>query len=245
MQELDNRISELQHEIAALPKNISHIEKALESHNRRLEADRAAVAANQRERKQIEGEIQVQEQKISKLKGQMLEAKTNEQYTAFKHEIEYCENAIRMYEDRILERMGESERLEQNVKAAEGALARERHQVEAEKKVAQERTAQSRQRLDEAKKRRAELVSAVAPAVYRDYERIKKTRKGVGVAEVTDGSCSACHMTARLQFMRDLRRGDEIMHCESCGRILFYNPPVETDEAGPSTEEAHPIETAQ
>ena len=38
------------------------------------------LAANQKERKKCESDIPVQEQKISKLKDQMLSAKTNEQY---------------------------------------------------------------------------------------------------------------------------------------------------------------------
>jgi len=78
LQEIDNRLAELAREIASLPKHIAEIEKKLLSHERKLEADRAAVAANQKERKRCEGEIQVQEQKISKLKDQMLQAKTNE-----------------------------------------------------------------------------------------------------------------------------------------------------------------------
>lgn len=243
LQDLDTRIRELQHEVAALPKHIAQIEKTLDSHIRRLEAGRAALAANQRERKELEGKIQEQEQKASRLKNQMLEAKTNEQYTAFKHEIEYCENEIRRHEDRILDRMGESEPLEQNLKAAEAALTKEKQQVEAEKTVTRERTAADRQQLDELQKRRAEVKGAVSPPVYSAYEALRRTRKGIAVAEALDGLCTACHMTMRLQFLQDLRRQDGVMFCESCGRILYYNPPVEVDEAGPSSEETHPIET--
>src|SRR5271170_3037208 len=83
LQSLDQKIAALEKEVAALPKHIATIEKALESHNRKLEADRAALTANLKDRKRLEGDIQVHEQKISKLKGQMLEAKTNEQYKAF------------------------------------------------------------------------------------------------------------------------------------------------------------------
>ena len=86
LQDLDNRIRDLQAEITSLPKHIALIERTLESHVRRLEADRAALVANQRERKRYEGEIQAQEQKISKLKDQMLQAKSNEQYAAFRRE---------------------------------------------------------------------------------------------------------------------------------------------------------------
>ena len=130
LQEIDNRLVDLTREITALPKHIAEIEKKLVSHERKLEADRAALTANQKERKKCEGDIQVQEQKISKLKDQMLQAKTNEQYRAFQHEIEFCEKEIRRFEDRILELMGESEPLDKNVKAAEGALKAERQQLE-------------------------------------------------------------------------------------------------------------------
>ncbi len=71
----------------------------------------------------------MQEQKISKLKGQMMEAKNNEQYTAFQHEIEFCQSEIRRFEDRILKLMTESEPLEKNVKAAESNWQKRRSRL--------------------------------------------------------------------------------------------------------------------
>ena len=79
LQDIDNRLADLSREISALPKHIAEIAKTLGAHERKLEADRAALSANQKERKKCEGDIQVQEQKISKLKDQMLLAKTNDQ----------------------------------------------------------------------------------------------------------------------------------------------------------------------
>src|SRR6266849_10778086 len=126
LQSLDLRIAELEREVATLPKHIAQIEKALDSHLRRLEADRAALAGNQKERRGLEDDDKVENQKISKLKDQMLGAKTNEQYRAFQHEIEYIEKEIRTAEDRILELMTQSEPLEANVKKAEAALKEEK-----------------------------------------------------------------------------------------------------------------------
>jgi predicted nucleic acid-binding Zn-ribbon protein len=231
LQDLDSRIRELQREIATLPKHIAEIEKTLESHVRKLEADRAALAANQRERKQLDGEIQDQERKISKLRDQMMGSKiTNEQYRAFQKEIEYCQKEIRKAEDRILSLMEESEPLERNLKAAEAALAEEKLKVGEETQAARARTAQDQKLLDELLAERHSVVEELTPSVYSAYERIRVKRRGVAVAEAVDGRCSACHLAMRPQFFQDLRCTDEVMYCESCGRILFYNPPVSFED---------------
>jgi len=241
LQEIDNRLAELAREIAALPKHIAEIEKRLVTHERKLEADRAALAANQKERKKCDTDIQSQEQKISKLKDQMLQVKTNEQYRAFQSEIEFCQKEIRRFEDRILELMTESEPLEKNVKAAELALKVEKAEVEAEKTKARERTAVDEASAAELQKERAEIVAGVTPATYKNYERVRKGRRGVAVAEALDGRCTACNMAMRLQFFQDLKKGDQIMSCESCQRILYYNPPVAiedlTGEAAPAVQQ--------
>jgi len=226
LQSLDMRIAELEREIATLPKHIAQIEKALDSHLRRLEADRAALAANQKERKRLEDDAKVEAQKISKLKDQMLLAKTNEQYRAFQHEINFCEEAIRKSEDRILDLMAEAEPLDINVKKAEAALKEEKQQVDAEKARARERTAVDQKQLVEFQTERKALVAGVNPQMYRDYERIRKKWRGHAVAEATDGRCSACQIVLRPQFYQDLRNSSDVMFCESCGRILYYNPPV-------------------
>jgi predicted nucleic acid-binding Zn-ribbon protein len=235
LQILDDQVAALAKEIAALPKHIAEIEKKLESHTRRLEADRAAVSANQKERKKLEGDIQMQEQKISKLKDQMMSAKTNEQYHAFQHEISFCQQEIRRLEDRILELMTESEPLEKNVKTAEAALAVEKKEVEAEKATARERTAVDQKKTSELMGERAEITKSITPDVLSNYERIRKGRAGVAVAEVVEGRCTKCHISLRPQYLQDLKRGEAIMFCESCKRMLFYNPPQSFDELVPES----------
>jgi uncharacterized protein len=230
LQDIDNRVLELQREIATLPKHIAEIEKKLVAHERKLEADRAALAANQKDRKKAEGDIQIQEQKISKLKDQMLQAKTNDQYRAFQNEIEFCEKEIRKHEDRILELMAESDPLDKAVKAAESALKAEKQQVEAEKQQARERTGADQKVLQTLQAERAGIVKDIAPGVYRDYERVRKGRKGIALAEAVDGRCTACHMGLRPQYLLDLKQGDQILHCENCQRILYYNPPQSVEE---------------
>jgi len=230
IQSLDQRIGALDHEVAALPKHIAQIEKALDSHLRRLEADRSALLANQKERRRLEDDIKGHEQKISKLKDQTLQAKTNEQYRAFQSEIDFAAREIRKCEDRILDLMGQSEPLDTNVKKAEAALKEEQKHVEAEKARVRDRTAVDQKQLEQFKSERLEIVSKLKPQIYTVYERLRKKKKGAAAAEVVEGRCGACQISLRPQFFQDLRNGGEMMCCEMCGCILYYNPPVSFEQ---------------
>jgi predicted nucleic acid-binding Zn-ribbon protein len=227
LQALDRKIAALEAEIATLPKHIAEIEKRLEAHSRRLEADRSALTANQRERKKLEGDNQLHEQKISKLKEQMAAAKTNEHYKAFQNEIAYIEAEIRKSEDKILSLMEQSEPLDKNVKAAEVSLKAEQQQVEAAKLQARDRTAIDKKELSEQASERKTVAAQMESKLYTEYERVRKKTKNTPVADATDGRCNACHMALRPQFFQDLRRQDKIMFCESCSRILTYNPVID------------------
>jgi predicted nucleic acid-binding Zn-ribbon protein len=226
LQTLDNRAAELQKEIDSLPKQVADIERKLEVHTRKVEVDRNVMNGNQKERKLLEDDIKVQEQKMSKLRDQMTQAKTNDQYRAFQNEITYCETAIRKAEDRILELMGEAEPLEKNVKAAEVALKEERAKVEAEKDRARQRTAEDKEFLRQASEERKNVAATIPAPTLAHYERIRKRWRGVAIADATDGRCAACQMKLRPQYFQELRHADKLYFCESCGRILYYNPPV-------------------
>ncbi len=226
LQSLDDRAAALQKEIAALPKHVAEIERKLESHIRKLESDRAALAASQKKRKGLEDDIKTWEAKISKLKGQMLEAKTNEQYRAFQNEIEYAEKAISDAETEILVQMETSEPLEKAVKASEAALGEEKKVVAREQESARSRTAENQDALKKVMAERAELAKGIEARVLGMYERARKRWHTSGVSDATSGRCEACHIALRPQYFQELKHGERVMTCESCARILYYNPPV-------------------
>ena len=225
LQILDDRCMLLAKEIAMLPKHVAEIEKKLEAGQRRLAADRVALGANQTDRKRLEGEIQTNEAKISKLKAQMMDAKTNDQYRAFQHEIDFCTQEIAKHEDRILVLMTDSEPLDKKVKAEEILLATEKKQVEADKAGARERSAADKKEIDGLMAERSVIVKEMTPGLAAEYERIRKGRAGVAIAEVIQGRCSKCNIQLRPQFLQEVKRGDAVMVCESCKRMLFWNPP--------------------
>jgi predicted nucleic acid-binding Zn-ribbon protein len=52
----------------------------------------------------------------------------------------------------------------------------------------------------------------------------------VAIAEVVQGRCSKCNMQLRPQFLQELKRGDSVMICESCKRMLYWNPPKSVED---------------
>lgn len=227
LQALDQRISALEKEIAALPKHVAEIEKQLEGRTRRLDADKTSLAANIRDRKKLEGDVELFKQKASKLRDQTMTAKTNEQYKAFQHEIEFLEKEMRNADDRTLDLMTAAEPLEAAVKKAEAELKIEKHQVESDKKKALARTADDQRMLTEARTERAAIVATAPANLIRLYDNLKRRWGPTVVAEFEDGLCKGCKLSLRPQFVQDLKAGTGLMQCENCGRFLLYNPPKE------------------
>lgn len=226
LQSLDDRAAALQKEIAALPKHVAEIERKLDAHIRKLEADRAALTASQKKRKSLEDDIKTWEAKISKIRGQMLEAKTNEQYRAFQNEIAYAEKAISDAETEILIQMETSEPLEKAVKVSEVALTEEKKVVAREQESARQRTAEDQDQLQKAQAERAEIAKSIDPKVLGMYDRARKRWHTSGISDATNGRCEACNIALRPQYFQELKHGERVMTCESCARILYYNPPV-------------------
>jgi len=224
LQRLDHAIRELESEIQSLPRKIAGIESQLTEHIQKAEANKKRVAENQRGRRKRESDIAVLREKISKHKDQMLEVKTNEQYRALLHEIEFHEAGIRKLEDEILAEMIESDALEKQLREAEQSLAVERSRAQAEIGAAEQRKQQDEDTLRVVKAQRQEAQNLLDPDLYFSYERILGARRGLAVAEVHNGACTACHVRLRPQAYNDVRASEEILNCESCGCILYYVP---------------------
>lgn len=228
IQKLDDVIRGLENEIQSLPRKIAAIESQLASHIAQVESGKSKVAENQRSRRKRETDIASYREKISKHKDQMLEVKTNEQYKALLHEIEFHEAAIRKLEDEILTEMIESDALDKQLKKAEQNLAAERTEVQKEVREAEQRKQQDEVKLQEAATQREAASSQLPPDVMFTYQRIYAARKGTAVTPVREEACGHCHVRLRPQAFNDVRANEEILHCESCTCIMYYvEPPPE------------------
>jgi len=223
LQVADKEIRKLQDEVAALPKRMAVIEQKLAGTKAHLEKVRTAAKSDEANRKKFEANIKDLQGKISKYRDQSLDVKTNDQYKALLHEIQFAEQEIRLNEDRILEVMVNVDARDKEVKAAEAELKAETAGIEKEKEEARKITAEDQKKLAEWNAKRDGLRKGISEDVLRQYERVAKFR-GSGLAEVRDQKCMGCQVMLRPQTYNDVRNGEKVMVCESCQRINYYNP---------------------
>ena len=226
LQDADKEIRRLQDEIAEFPKRVAAIEQKLAGTKTQLEKAQAAVKADDASRRRYETNINDLRGKISKYRDQSLDVKTNEQYKALLHEIQFAEKDISANEDKILELMVNADARDKEVKAAQEELKAETAEIEKEKEEARQRTAEDEKQLTEWRDKRDQLRSGVREDLLRHYERVSKFR-GSGISEVRDHKCMACQVILRPQTYNELRSGKETIVCDSCQRILYFNPKEE------------------
>jgi predicted nucleic acid-binding Zn-ribbon protein len=115
-----------------------------------------------------------------------------------------------------------------------GEIASMNSDREAKLKAFDEESGTIGERLAAARKEREEVFASLPKPISAQYSRIgARIRDGVAVAEARNRSCSACFMSLRPQMMAEIRRGDDIITCDNCGRILYVAPaePVKADAA--------------
>jgi uncharacterized protein len=223
LQEADKEVRRLQDEIAELPKRVAAIEQQLAGTKTQLEKAQASVKADDAARRKYETAITDLRGRISKYRDQSLDVKTNEQYKALLQEIQFAEKEIAANEDKILELMVNADVREKEVKAAQAELKAETAEIEKETEQARRRTAEDEKLLAECRSKREQLRGKVDPDLLRHYDRVSKFR-GSGISEVRDQKCMACQVMLRPQTYNEVRAGQSTVVCDSCQRILYFNP---------------------
>jgi hypothetical protein len=222
LQQLESAADEARRKIVDHPVRIQALDARLQSARDVVAGIRARLAAAADKRRAEEKDVAGVQTRLAKYKDQLLEVKTNREYTAMLHEIEAAENDIRTREDRILEVMMESDELNAAIKAAEAELKSTEKDVAAERARLDAEMAVLQAEIDTTTAERERLVADIDRRVLNIFEATAKGRKGVAVAEARDGLCTICHVRLRPQVFNEVRKNESIIQCDSCRRILYF-----------------------
>jgi predicted nucleic acid-binding Zn-ribbon protein len=232
LEKVDREITRLVDEIAALPRRVASIEEKLAEHKAAVEKAKAQIKSNESTRRQLETDIKGFQEKIAKYRSQSSSVKTNDEYRALMHEVEFAEKQISGCEDRILELMISLENEEKSLKRAETELKAESADVEKEKAEARVRTEEDEKLMTGLKEKRAELRSGVNDSALAHYDRVMRQRKSA-TSEARGQKCLACFVMVRPQTWQEIRTNEQIITCGSCGRILYFDPAHEVQAEEP------------
>lgn len=226
LQQLDNDTTYRRNWSSQLPALKAALDVRVATRRATLESARQALADNQAARRAIEKDLGAVQTRLSKYKDQLMEVKTNKEYLAMQHEIATAQENVRVFEDQILELLVQADEVGADVKNAETALKEEEEATTRERAALDAQERQVDQDLAALAGDRVGVAREVTPPLMKMYVQASHRHHGSAVVEARDGHCTACHTRLRPQFYNELRRGDRVVQCESCSRILFFKPSV-------------------
>src|SRR5437867_5454686 len=133
LQRLDSAAHDAQRRLADEPERAKALDARLDAAKERVASSKARLADNQNARRAIEKDVAVHQGRLSKFREQAMAVKTNQEYHAVQKEIAFAQSEIKTPEEKLLERMIETDELTATVKRAEADLASEQKTVDADR----------------------------------------------------------------------------------------------------------------
>jgi predicted nucleic acid-binding Zn-ribbon protein len=234
LQNLDITIRKLEKDLEAIPQRRAEIETEFDPRAFEIRALETRRDEAKHTRARLENEVVEQKGRAERAERNLMSSKKQDEYTAAIREADAARKQISALETQILETMETLEQTEGALKERADEVASLNSDREARLKLFDDETRRQSEQLTAAHAEREKVSAALPKALSSLYSRISaRIRDGVAVAEARNRSCTACFMSLRPQVMAEIRRGEEVITCDNCGRILYYvhADPMQADSA--------------
>jgi len=226
----DDQLKDIEAIIKDIPLQIKALEDERDSRSDMIEKAKKKLHQNGEERKKLEREIAVIRDKIGKYKEQMKKVTTNKEYQGFSNEIKFEEANITGVEEKIIEKMCESDEIMGMIREAEGEFRKIADIYNQQIKDMLANLDYHKAKLAEETLNKKELRDRVDPKLLKAYDNLFVKKAGKVVSNVQTDFCGICNIKIRPQVLSEMIMSSDVLVCESCGRILFKKIIDEVEE---------------
>lgn len=221
LQNVELEIFKAEEGLKELPREVEEIDSIIQARKGALDAVDEEIAMLEEKKAPLEAELNENQEILDAADARIKRIKTNKEFLALQREIDLAKKRKSDIEEQLLGIMDKVEKK---------ALDKERIQksFEADRVILDEKKdkllAQMRELeavLAEYQGKDEKLRASVDPALLSKYDRIKQGKRGLAVASCNHGVCGGCHMHIPPQLYNELVRGDRMITCPTCQRMLY------------------------
>jgi hypothetical protein len=222
LQECDNRIAKVLQAKEQAPLRIQKLEDELRTVENQFKAYEDQIEAFRKDRRQLEREIQEVDGKIEKSSTKLTQIKSNKEYTAALKEIDDLKSIKFQTEEKAIQMMETAEELERKCKGHKDTLKTLKDQSEKDKDAVKTELLGLEKDLDALQKERGQLCCDFDQGLLKKYLFLRERKGGLAISSVVTGVCQTCHMGIPPQKFNELIRGNDLMTCPHCNRIIYW-----------------------
>lgn len=222
LQQIELEMIRLQQEVDKVENEKKGLAARLAAFESALEADRLALAQVQQECTDLEQEIQVVNDRIIKSNETLRMVKTNKEYQVLLREVDDNKKRKNGLEDHVLTLYEQREAAEVRLKETEAQYLELKQQILAEQAKIDELTMDDREQLAELEEQQRTIGESLNPALLNRFRRIARMNQGQAVARISDETCMGCFMNVPPQLCIEVQRGNQMISCPQCSRILYH-----------------------
>ncbi|HDP24978.1 MAG TPA: hypothetical protein ENN34_05990 [Deltaproteobacteria bacterium] len=223
LQNVELEIYKAEEGLKQSPKEIEEIDSIITARRRALDAIDEEIASAEERKVPLEAELNENQAILDAADARIKRIKTNKEYLALQREIDLAKKRKADIEDTILSIMDKIDRKIVERERIKQSFESDKVILEDKKQKLHDHITELEAIRDENKGQDERLRKGVDVTLLSKYDRIKQSKKGLAVVACIDGVCGGCHMHIPPQLFNELVRGDRIINCPVCQRILYAN----------------------
>jgi len=224
LQLVDSRMDQVHNRLEAIEQILENDERVQAAKNQvakiNVEHEDAIRAL-----KRLEEDVKAQKIKIEQCEAKLYSGniKNPKELQDLQNESAALKRYLVTLEDRQLEAMLVEEEARESLNTANQELKKIQFQVNEQNKTLSAEKDELEKELEKLDAERDAARSPLDPGLLSMYENLRLQRRGLAVAKISDGACTACGTTLTPALLQSARSSNELQNCSTCGRILYMN----------------------